>query len=418
MRPSATRVAARHLALVVPPRREREVAMYRAFLKGLRKPISRFDQASKILDNESVVELLWGAGMESVQPPLWKPSKVVDGVESSLGDLRDVPLAEMTRESYDELLKTRNYVRWQLEDAVRDSSRWSRWLDELDEAVNSRDFKSDLAYTEDVTDRDVGAIRETVSAGREILDAIQMLLKRMARIGESSGSDAIPATAEVGRTETLYHASVKARQLAQSGFSLTMPKDTSSAGLGGSQSAGGGKKGISFTEDEYVAKEIARVFREVAMVARGDVTPSDIADWARRQGKLDKVVEWFNRNYLPSGLRYKYVITGDPKGLHVTEFDPKLDTQVPVPYNRVFSGPEEAMGLYLSYLLHSGRYDPKFFGIGPKSLVQNFSRLNPRDIGYVKATVDMTNPFITYGGGEREYRVPPDAVVSVDRFVG
>ena len=77
------------------------------------------------------------------------------------------------------------------------------------------------------------------------------------------------------------------------------------------------------------------------------------------------------------------------------------------------------MGLYLSHLNYSGRYDPKFFGVGgPKGLVKRFKNLNPKDIGYIKATVDMTDPHISYGKGEREFRVPPEAVLSVDKFIG
>lgn len=102
------------------------------------------------------------------------------------------------------------------------------------------------------------------------------------------------------------------------------------------------------------------------------------------------------------------------------EMDPKLtSTWAPVPlYEVLGSDPVTAMGLYLSYLNFSGRYDPKFFGVGAKGLVARFRGLNPKNIGYITATINMADPHITYGKGEREFRVPPEAILSVDRFIG
>ena len=214
-----------------------------------------------------------------------------------------------------------------------------------------------------------------------------------------------------------------------------MPAESSSAGLGGSQSLGGGKgSGISFTEDLYVAKEIARVFKEVAMIARGEVKIHTVMGWVQNSPHTKKLMEWYQTNYMNCGLECSM----DPKDPTVftkrvlnedhlddvkagrAEYDPKISyVNQPIPPSEAYPGAEGVMGLYLSYLKYSGRYDPKFFRVGgPRGLVKRFKGLNPKNIGFIKATVNTGHPDASYGKGEREVRVPPEAVLSVDKFIG
>ena len=381
-RPSAARVA-----LLVPPRRDREYAMYRSFLVSFKSDLSALAAAEGLVDRSG--DLLWEAGLLNMRVPALGVD-VVRQVERELSGKKDIPVAFWPTEYAETLYWTRRLIalvleRWLGEVGVR----LRAWADELRRGVTSPDFDSALRYYEGVPARDVQVLRSLPDLAERIVSSVEILLGRMARASDSSFSDAVPASAKARDVEVLYHASVVAKDLARSGFSLAMPSESSSAGLGGSQSAGGGVRGISFTEDQYVAKEIARVFKEVALIARGEVTWSTVLDWVSRGGRQQRVVEWYVHNYGP------------------------------LPVGEARRDPVQVMGLYLSYLALSDRYDPKFFGVGgPAGLVRRFQKLDPRGIGYIVARVDMSNPNITYGRGEREVRVPPEAILSVDKFIG
>lgn len=433
MQPSATRVASRYIeAIVVPPRRDREYAMYHAFLKGLKRDWAEMKDALPLLDKGG--DALWAAGLTNPYPRgATYADKLVERFDRELGDRRDIALdLGPSREYFQERQLVRQNLGWLLQDAERQLG-FRDWATKLREAVTSSDFDDEAEYS-DLAPAEINRLKTLPDLAEKIADSVELLRKRMGRLSEPT-VEGIPEQAEAADLETLYHASVKARQLAQKGFDPTVPDQSSSAGLGGSQSLRGGGAGISFTEDQYVAKEIARVFKEVAMVAQGEVTAREVLDWARRSGKLQQVIEWFTKNYANLN-RFKERLVSDgrsvrfetygPNPEHIAdvkagraEYDPKLShAWTPAPLREAFGDPVAVMGLYLSYLRYSGRYDPKFFGVGgPSGLVRRFKGLNPKDIGYIAATVNMTDPRITYGKGEREYRVPPEAVVSVDRFI-
>ena len=439
MRISARRVASRYLeALVVPPRRDREFAMYHAFLKSMRQDLARLEAAKPLVERASdVLPFEGGAPDRMLQGYLDQASKSLSAMEKDLGGRKDIPVVLMTPEDATDRQGTRQYIQWGLEQALKELGRYERWADGMARALEDQDFDDEAAYIEEpLSPGEMKQLKALPAALQGATASFGLLLKRMARLGDPSMGGAVPASAEAQDLETLYHASVNARQLAQSGFSLTMPEGDSSAGLGGSQSTGGGKKGVSFTEDAYVAKEIARVLKEVAMIARGEVKATEILDWASRSGQLSRIIDWYGQNYSNMDrMKERLVVEGktiraERYGLNQahlddvkagrSELDPKLtSTWAPVPlYEVLGSDPVTAMGLYLSYLNFSGRYDPKFFGVGPKGLVARFKGLNPKNIGYITATINMADPHITYGKGEREFRVPPEAILSVDRFIG
>jgi hypothetical protein len=184
------------------------------------------------------------------------------------------------------------------------------------------------------------------------------------------------------KVETMYHASVDAKKIAAKGFDRVVP---SVKGLGGSQSDKGGKNAISFTSDLYVAKEVMRALKEAIMVARGDVKARHILEWADKQRIKDKVLD---SPFLPADFAKK----------------------------QNWDDPVVAFALYMAYLSWSKRYDPGFFGV-PSKFVALFKSLNPRDVGIIVASVNTQNPDIVYLPAMQEYRVPPEAVVSVDKLI-
>lgn len=433
--PSPSRVASRYIdARVVPFRRDREYAAYHAFLKKMRKLQRKVDTMVPLLGGEAE-DLLSDAGAANVTGPYfqWGSDKFFRRFEGELGGKKDIPAGVWVEGYAQEQWNTRKHLQFTLEEQVRGLRLMREKAGELLDAIGSRDFKDSLPYY-DLTKRDLHALREGAVAAVQIPNELDYLLKRMKRVNDPSMGGDIPATAEVQDLEVLYHASVDAKGLYQKGFSLEMPEASSSAGLGGSQTGKGYKKGISFTEDQYVAQEIARVFKEVALIARGEVQANALLDQIKRHSKKFQMMEWYQKNYMPNGRSYTIdkdnpthfmVRVVNPEHLAAVksgevEYDPRLSQVLErVPFSEAYPGAEGAMGLYLSHLNYSGRYDPKFFGVGgPKGLVKRFKNLNPKDIGYIKATVDMTDPHISYGKGEREFRVPPEAVLSVDKFIG
>lgn len=383
---SSARVATRYLtALVVPFRRDREYAELNAFLSRLRSLVGVLEGAQTLIDKAEGP--LWNVGMDPVRMPNWGGAQdILRGLTRELAGRKDDP--EPPEGYLQEQYYVRENIKYLLERDKDILVRLAQWGVRLHTVLGSQDFRDEVDFNqgsdEGLTDADLRRLSEVATAAVQAPAEIFNMLKRIARTKEHTPLDKLPTTAEIQKLEKMYHASVHARKLAQTGFSLNMPDESGSAGLGGSQSAGGGRKGISFTEDLYVAKEIARVFKEVAMIARGEVTWPQVAEWVKRGGKEAKVMAHFE--------------------------DYRASDWSPV---------ERTMGLYLSYLNFSGRYDPKFFGVGgPKGLVSKFKGLTPSNIGYIVATVDMSNRDITYGSGEREFRVPVEAIVSVDKFVG
>ena len=184
------------------------------------------------------------------------------------------------------------------------------------------------------------------------------------------------------KIETLYHASINAVQLKQKGFFKNW---VPGGGLGGSRSTKDFSKGVSFTYDLYIAKEIARALKIASLIARKQVTAHHILDWAKRSNILKKTIEG-------SGL----------ENLHSLE------------------KPENVMSLYRGFLSATERkgkgYDPFFMG-SAKSLMSILSSTSPHNIGVVACSINMEDPNIKYLPREREYRIPVEAIISIDKLI-
>ena len=235
--------------------------------------------------------------------------------------------------------------------------------------------------------RDVAKIPKLVQGLQEDAASVVRWLKegqKRLKALKDFGTGQKPSSADV---EKLFHASVNAKGIARAGFSREVPE---AGGLGGSQTTKGGfsSKGVSFTSDIYVAKEIARSLREASLIAHGKVKGADIFEWADRAGVGAKVRKNFQDE-------------------HQGRAAPKT--------------PGEIMATYAAYLHFAGwegkRYNPLYV-VNFAKFMQSMKRINPEGIGIVVAHVDMNNPDIAYFPSMHEYRVPVDAIVSVDQFIG
>lgn len=175
--------------------------------------------------------------------------------------------------------------------------------------------------------------------------------------------------------ETLYHTTANLDRILANGFSSDPVK---TEGLGGSTSLKAGGNGVSFTSDLYVAKEIARCFKELIMIATGELTGPKLLTWMD-----DKL---------------KDMVLRGSREIHGTK---SIDT------------PEDVVNIYKVYLAHSKRYDPLFMP-NAKNLISIFGSRQKENVGIIQAKIDMSNPNITYFSGMHEYRVPPEAILSID----
>lgn len=196
--------------------------------------------------------------------------------------------------------------------------------------------------------------------------------------------------------ETLYHASVNAHMLVARGFDPEVPVG---GGIGGTHVTQRGDEGISFTSDLYVALQIAKSLKEVIGIANGTYRYVDVLRWAREDGVQDlarleanAASAFLTGREIPSAHR--------PIGVP-SRARPHLDT------------PEGAFALYQTYLAFSARYNPLYFGVQ----ISQFKGLDEAQVGVVAARVDMTDPGIDYLPAMHEYRVPPRAVLVVDRLI-
>lgn len=219
-------------------------------------------------------------------------------------------------------------------------------------------------------------VNRIAELGSQILPPMVKALPKLEELNRlwsaHSEADLKPASEKV---ETLYHASVNAAELAQKGF---RPGTHRVEGLGGSNEGR-----ISFTSDLYIAKEIGRTLKIAVMIAKGQVKAKDILEWSRSEGIRDRVVSTFEGNY--------------GRGQ-------SMDT------------PGRVMQLYEAYLGHSSTYNPVFMG-DQNRLMQRLKGKNYRSVGVIAAEVDMTHPDITHYPAEREYRVPPEAVLKIVKLL-
>lgn len=270
--------------------------------------------------------------------------------------------------------------------------------------ANGSDYEWNEKYEEGVSPEFRDALADLHSSASALALLLEDTEKRLSAF--------VTGELQPEKVETLYHASVKARQIYQNGFSTETPKDQ--LGLGGSQSTKGGTRGISFTYDLKAALDIARSFKEAAMIAVGDIKASTILDWGVRETELEDFVMHLKNRLEKSGYKQRVTIERDGSRWVVRE-DDEAGNLTEKGVDQIFKTPEAVFEVYDAYLWsHPTRLNPVH--MNRRNLINYLKTSDPKDIGVVAASVDMTNPDIATHGGEREYRVPPSAVIEVTRF--
>lgn len=187
---------------------------------------------------------------------------------------------------------------------------------------------------------------------------------------EARHTDRIPKSID---TEILYHASISARPSYHQGF-LTGSDPVGFSSLYGSRPAIGLiDPNISFTSDLAIAHEIMRSLKEMVQIAQREITMEDIREWASNdEVRLD-----------------------DPG--HLTD-------SIPDTYR-----------LYLDYLEKSERYNPVYLG-DINLLLRHMVDARIDDVGILECSVRIDDD-IEYLRSLREFKIPADAIISINRLI-
>ncbi len=252
---------------------------------------------------------------------------------------------------------------------LRDASDWGQaveeygWYDEY--ALSGSDLAALLDATQSLID-------EALALPAKIKDKIDMDNRWRSDIYKREP----PSSEDV---EVLYHASPEVDKLLSQGFS-TESSYEDRKGLGG-----GSAGGVSFTHDYDIARTIMRTLRDVASIARGDLGSNQVMQW------------W--RDDMPDKL--KDTLENDAE---FRAFDPQ--------------DPYWVFKLYNKYLwLNPGVRDNPVLSQTNREWFERFKNIDPKDIGIIAARVNVKHPETDYLPAEREFRVPPEAIVSVEKRV-
>lgn len=275
-------------------------------------------------------------------------------------------------------------------------------------------------------------LKEMIDCAQQIVSAIESATKSCANavaFAENLSQAGWGVTSPLPKhekVETLYHASIKARELYERGFSQSRPEG-SGLGLGGSVEDKAGNEAVSFTYDLKYAAEIARWFKEMAMVAHGQIKASQILSWADHEGVADETLEhfaslWGATNDVTSTIKGIHSLTrrGGKWFVILETFDRTRNENVESPgdIDTIIRDKRRLFGLYESFM-YANKHRENVASMNTGDLLERLERENvsPRDIGVVFAEVDMTDPDITHLPAERELRVPPRAIRKVLKFV-
>ena len=170
--------------------------------------------------------------------------------------------------------------------------------------------------------------------------------------------------------EELYHATMYTKEILKKGFSKVKPKTA----LG----VGGATEGISLSSDKKICFDIARCFKELIMLARGEISYLNVIDWMKREGIDPKKCNYSGRESEPETLGDVY-------------------------------------RLYRCYIgLSKIRTDPVFWlMIDDNKFMLEMAKRKVSDVGVLKCKVNVDHPDVKYVKGEMEYRVPPEAILDV-----
>lgn len=266
-----------------------------------------------------------------------------------------------------------------IEDMEQLIEQYSRGILELEFGNESKNYyRSFMVY-----DSWLKLAKEYTKTVLSFFDFIKLVSKKLKRKEESlSGTDDKLKHKFEGNTQKMYHATANATTLMRSGFKTNINQEVE--GLGGQNTDSAGQAAISFTVDLYVAKEVARTLKEAIMIAKGQVTGEDILSLAAHEGIEKEIIQ---------------------------------GTFVRTAQEIIEGTPDVVFEAFKAYLATSRkRYDPVYIG-SSKKLMGLMKTKNEEDVGVLVCTVDVTNQNIKYLHSMEEYRVPPSAVVSIDKIL-
>lgn len=274
------------------------------------------------------------------------------------------------------------YIKQSIEHFIDDLKPWEKTLNKFQNIIGYEEALND--YKEFFIFDPVAEFKEYARTYQELLALLETFyvpkFNRFLQLQGRYNDDEMRH--ETGDVEILYHASVNATQLAKEGFRKNI--NQSVEGLGGANTDKSDKPAVSFTADIYVAKEIARCFKEIIMIAKGQLDFYDIDTMAMQEGISDTL-----KKYYPFYADEKNVVNATPKIV----FD------------------------YYRYYLSSSklRYDPWF--VDTNNIISVFKNKNVEDVGVLVCKVNMTDPNIKYLYSMEEYRVNPNNIVSIEKVL-
>lgn len=179
--------------------------------------------------------------------------------------------------------------------------------------------------------------------------------------------------------ETLYHATIYLPEILRDGFSAEKPEARKGVGNFGTQSM------ISFTHNYEIAHTIMRVFKELWMIAHGQLSGRQIVRWCQAEG-IDIRQSWRS-----------------------------LEGSKPLPV-APNSSPAMIAKLFRVYLWNTKlRSNPAVVNID--DLMEAMAGRQLTDIGILAAEVRLTAKEMTYHWAESEFRVPASHVLSIKKVI-
>lgn len=415
-------------AIAIPPRaglRGKKIFVTR-FAREFNKLTSEFFDAFKIFQNgdqNSLGEMLNEMGVNI--SAIHTSSRVLDRFHKNISEAEKLILNSEGKyhslgwKMFSDVISTAPFARYEghtEDEYTREVKKFA--LGNIDAALEKTGLRWDSKYEEGIPEIVEGALKKLSFLSKEIIDICREAKKRLVAESDADyngGVEIHQLSSAPNEFEKMYHASINARQIYEKGFLKKVPDQ---AGLGGSQSDAKGQAATSFTYDLNVAKEIARSLKEMTMIAKGEIKAKNILDWIVRTPGVEELMSnqyWEIPNLDTNWLKFT------KEGIKVQKFSSnnKLESENLMKADKVFSSPLEVATLFSKYLKAmeqiGKRHDPFFMRLD--KLIPKLQEVDIKNIGIIVATIDTTNPNIVHKGGEREFRVPPKAIISVDGFI-
>jgi len=283
------------------------------------------------------------------------------------------------------------------------SENFHKDLNEIDESMYLNDVRvqeydklspSDIKFlAKEATEDKYGTLKQMIAVITAIVNSATILDRIKKEVGlltekykemekmysaDTFGGEYMPDSDDY---EDLYHATMNLQDLKKKGFRKDFKQ---TGGIGGGRDIG--KPALSFTTDLYYAHSIARAFKELVMIAKGQLKRAEIMRWLDKEKLTDDVMRTF------------YGQVGQKSG--------EKDT------------PENTFKIYQIYLAFSKlRENPAFFS-DDKKLLAYAKKLNlKKDVGILKVNVNVKHPNTQFLPAEREYRVPVEAVGKIVKII-